>query len=345
MRVEVLSAESLGPSEVEHWSELQRRSVYRSPFFRPEFTLAVADVLAARVAVIEDAGRIVGFFPFQARSKSGRPVAWPRSDYHGPVLDDTGEVDPRALIRACRLATWTFDHLPAELTAFAPYSSGRGDSPFLDLSDGFEPYLASRSHRSDVRVTLGRAKRKLEREVGPLRFVPESDATELLEMLFEWKRRQYAETGVRDVLADAESRALLERMLATRTPDFAGTLSVLYAGHAVAALMLGLRTAKVWHDWFPVYNQELRRYSPGVMLLLELAREVAPLGIREIDLGKGEARYKLALASRSHELVEGCVGANAASALPARARASARRVLRRAGVHRAVRRAIHGIQR
>jgi CelD/BcsL family acetyltransferase involved in cellulose biosynthesis len=345
MRVDVVSAETLGQTEVERWSELQRQSVYRSPFFRPELTLAVAEVLVTRVAVIEDAGRVVGFFPFQARLRSGRPIAWPRSDYHGPVLDVSAELDPRALVRACRLATWTFDHLPAELAAFAPYSSGRAESPALDLSDGFESYLASRSHRSDVRVTAGRTTRKLEREVGPLRLVPESDETGLLELLFEWKRRQYIETGVRDVLADGDSRELLERMLGIRTPDFAGTLTVLYAGNEIAALLLGLRTADVWHDWFPVYNQELRRYSPGIILLLELARNVAPLGIREIDLGKGEARYKLALANRSHELMEGCVGANAASALPSRLRTSARLALRRAGVHRAVRRAIHGVRR
>jgi CelD/BcsL family acetyltransferase involved in cellulose biosynthesis len=345
MRVEVVSAESIGPSEVERWGELQQRPVYRSPFFRPEFTLAIGRLRRVSVAVIEDAGRIVGFFPFEAHSpRSGRPVAWPRSNYHGPVLDENAEVDPRALVRACRLATWTFDHLPAALAAFVPHSFGSGRSPYLDLSDGFEPYLASRRHRSDVRVTVGRTARKLGREVGPLRLVPESDATDLLALLVEWKRRQYAETGVRDVLGDTESRELLERIQAVRSPGFAGTLSVLYAGDVVAALQLGMRSAYVWHSWFPAYNRELGRYSPGLMLLLELARAAPPLGIREIDLGKGEARYKLALATGSHELLEGCVGASAVSALPARARSSAGQALRRAGVHRAVRRAIHGMR-
>jgi CelD/BcsL family acetyltransferase involved in cellulose biosynthesis len=261
------------------------------------------------------------------------------------VLDAAASLEPRELVRACGLATWSFDHLPAELTAFAPYVFGRGQSPYLDLSEGFEPYLASRQARSDVRDTLGKRARKLAREVGPVRFVPESDATDLLAQLFEWKRHQYAETGVRDVLADAGSRELLEQVHLTRGVEFAGTLSVLYAGEVVVALQFGLRSALAWHCWFPAYNRELSRYSPGLMLLLELARAAPPLGIREMDLGKGEASYKLALATGSLALYEGCVGARALSALPVRVRTGARRALRRAGVHRAARRALHRIRR
>ena len=346
MKVEIISSESIGPSDVARWIELQQRPLYRSPFFRPEFALAMGSLREVRVAVIEDAGSIVGFFPFEAGPRrAGRPVAWPRSNYHGPVLDEHAELDPRQLVRACRLATWTFDHLPATLAGFEPYSFGQGRSPYLDVSDGFEPYFASRPKHSEVRVTLGRIARKLEREVGPVSVVAESDATELLGRLVQWKRLQYAETGVRDVFADARSRELLERIHAVRGAEFAGTLSVLYAGDVLAALQFGLRSARVWHSWFPAYNRDLAKYSPGLMLQLELARAAAPLGIIEIDLGKGEARYKLALATGSHDLLEGCVGARAVSALPVRARSSARHALRRAGVHRAVRRALHGVRR
>jgi CelD/BcsL family acetyltransferase involved in cellulose biosynthesis len=342
MRIQVVAASDLGPPELARWSELQRASpIYRSPFFRPEFMTAVARVRDVRVAVIEDAGSVAGFFPFEVgRRRTGQPLGWRRSNYHGPVLDADAALEPRELVRACGLATWSFDHLPAGLTAFDRYVSGRDQSPYLDLSEGFEPYVAGRRAHSDVRDTLGKTARKLAREVGPVRFVPESDASDLLARLFEWKRVQYGETGVRDVLADAESRELLEQVHATRGAEFAGALSALYAGDVVVALQFGLRSALVWHCWFPAYNRELSRYSPGLMLLLELAKAAAPLGIREIDLGKGEAPYKLTLATGSHSLYEGCVGAHTLSALPVRVRTSARRALRRAGIHRAVRRAL-----
>jgi CelD/BcsL family acetyltransferase involved in cellulose biosynthesis len=203
--------------------------------------------------------------------------------------------------------------------------------------------LADRRRRSDVHDTLRKA-RKLEREVGPLRLVPESPASDLLALLLEWKRHQYAETGVRDVLADIRSRELLRHVHATRGAEFVGALSVLYAGDVVVALDLGLRSGSVWHSWFPAYNREFRRYSPGLVLLLELARAAPPLGIREIDLGKGEARYKQAFANRSLPLHEGCVGARPLSVFAVKIRTSARRAVRRAGAHRAARRVLQRIR-
>jgi CelD/BcsL family acetyltransferase involved in cellulose biosynthesis len=341
VKVDVIAAAALGPAELARWSELQRASpLYRNPFFRPEFTTIVAGIRDVRVAVLEDAGSVVGFFPFEpGHRRTGRPVGRPFSDYHGVVLAAGAELDPRALVRAAGLASWSFDHLPAALASFGPYVLAHGRSPCLDLSQGFDSYLEERRARSDIRGSLRKA-RKLAREVGALRFVPESDAPELLAGTLEWKRLQYAETGVRDVLADARSRELLRLVHETRSPDFSGMLSVLYAGDVVAGLHLGLRAGPVWHSWFPVYNPELHRYSPGLVLMLELVRAAPALGIAEIDLGKGEARYKQALATGSVPLVEGRVGAHALSSVPARVQSSARRVLRSAGVHRAVRRAL-----
>lgn len=339
MNVRVLPAAALATGELTRWSELQRANpLYRSPFFRPEFTLAVARVRDVHVAVIEDAGSVAGFLPFEVgRRRHGWPVGRPFSDYHGLVLDDGAAIDPRDLVRACGLATWSFDHLPAAMPAFGPYVFGHGRSPCLELSNGFEPYLDARRARSDIRGALRKA-RKLDREVGSLRFVPDSDDAELLARTVEWKRLQYAETGVRDVLADASGRELLGRLHATRGAEFGGVLSVLYAGDVVAGLHLGLRSGHVWHSWFPAYNAELHRYSPGLVLLLELARAAPALGISVIDLGKGEARYKQALATDSVALSEGCVSTHALAALTARARTSTRRAVQAAGVHRAVRR-------
>jgi CelD/BcsL family acetyltransferase involved in cellulose biosynthesis len=340
VRVRVAAATDLGPAELDRWSGLQwGNSLYRSPFFRPEFALAVARNRDVRVAVIEDAGAVAGFFPFEVgRGHNGRPVGRPFSDYQGVVLDDAAELEPRALVRACGLATWSFDHLPAGLVAFAPYVLGRGRSPYLDLEQGFEHYLEGRRARSDIKGVHRKA-RKLGREVGPLRFVAEDDAPHLLDLLVSWKRGQYRETGVRDVLADDGSRELLRLVHESRGAEFSGMLSVLYAGDVVAGLHLGLRAGPVLHSWFPAYNPDLHRYSPGMVLMLELAGAAPGLGIAEIDLGKGEARYKLALATGSVALCEGRVGA---PALAGRVEASARRMVRAAGVHRAVRRALRG---
>jgi CelD/BcsL family acetyltransferase involved in cellulose biosynthesis len=338
VKVHVVPAAALGPPERGRWAELQRASpLYRSPFFRPEFTAAVARVRDVRVAVIEDGGVVAGFFPFEVgRRRNGRPVGRPFSDYHGVVIDDAAELDPRALVRACGLATWSFDHLPAGLAAFAPYALAHGRSPYLDLAQGFEAYLADRRGRSDIRG-LARKARRLARDLGPPRFVANAYAPSLLDRLVAWKRLQYAQTGVRDVLADAGSRGLLRVVHESRCPGFSGMLSVLYAGDLVAGMHLGLRSGPVLHGWFPAYNSDLHRYSPGLLLMLALAEAAPALGIAEIDLGKGDARYKQALASGSVALYEGRVGSHP---LSGRIRTSARRTVRRAGVHRAVRRVL-----
>lgn len=332
MNVRVVPAAGLASADLARWSELQRGNpLYRSPFFRPEFTLAVARVRDVQVAVIDDSG----FLAFERRGRRGRPVGRPFSDYHGTVHD--GRLDPRELLRACGLTTWSFDHLPAAMPGFAPYVFGHGRSPCLDLSGGFEPYLESRRSRPDIRGAL-RKRRKLAREVGPLRLVADSDSADLLAQTVEWKRAQYAATGVRDVLADPGARELLRHVHAAAGPDFAGALSVLYAGDVVAGLHLGLRSGPVLHSWFPAYNPELGRYSPGLVLMLELAEAAPALGIAEIDLGKGDARYKDALATGSVALAEGCVSTHALFGVPSRMRSSARQAIRAAGAQRAVRR-------
>ena len=294
-----------------------------------------------RVAVIEDAGSVAGFLPFEVgRRRHGRPVGRPFSDYHGPVLDDAAAIDARELVRACGLATWSFDHLPAGIAAFAPHVWSHGASPYLDLVGGVRPRGGRPACASDIRGALRKA-RKLAREVGPLRFVPHSDDPDLLAQTIAWKRQQYAETGVHGRPRGRRAPASCSGTShAAQASEFAGVLSVLHAGDQVAALHLGLRSGGVLHSWFPAYNPELHRYSPGLVLLLELAGAAPALGIRELDFGKGEARYKLALATGTVPLHEGCVGARPLSALPVRLRTSARRALRAVGVHRAARRAL-----
>ena len=67
-----IPAKELTPDLVEAWSRRQRAGAeVDSPFFRPEYTLAVAaqrdDVF---VAVVEQQGEPVGFLPYQEREQS-----------------------------------------------------------------------------------------------------------------------------------------------------------------------------------------------------------------------------------------------------------------------------------
>jgi len=309
--IQLKTVTDLSPAEWSLWLDIQERSgVYESPYFRPEFVRAVA---AARddveVAVLSQAGQIVGFFPFQRGSLNlGKPIGGKLSDYHGPLVRHSAALDPLELLRGCGLASWDFDHLVTAAPAFAPYVLLRDRSPCLDLAEGFPAYAEQRrAAGSEAIRRQGQKTRKLAREVGPLQFTAEADDDEAFELLKTWKSAQYIRTGLADVFSFRWTLELLARLREHRSAEFSAPLTVLRAGGQVAAVALSLRSRGVLHAWFTAYNPDLHAYSPGVALLVQLAEESPGLGIRKIDLGRGDERYKWSLASSSIEVAEGAI--------------------------------------
>ena len=102
-------------------------------------------------------------------------------------------------------------------------------------------------------------------------------------------------------------RAALERIHTTQSDGCAGRLSLLYAGDRLVAGHMGMRSRTVWHYWFPAYDRETARYSPGLILLLKMAQACEELGLRTIDLGTGITLYKKRLMNTSVPVAEGSV--------------------------------------
>lgn len=189
--------------------------------------------------------------------------------------------------------------------------------------------LGVRARQRSPRVgQLERKARKLEREVGPLRFVAHTGPTGVLERVFALKSAQCRRTGTADVFAPGWTRSLARRLLAVSHDHFGGCLSALYAGERLLAAHLGLRSARVWHWWFPVYEPAFAAYSPGGILLLEVAREAARRGASALDLGKGDDPYKRSFADHEVALAEGCVTRPSAAALLRRLRQGSEAQLR-----------------
>src|SRR5262249_34428529 len=155
---------------------------------------------------------------------------------------------------------------------------------------GFEGYAAERrATGSNVLERTEQQARRLARAAGPLSFEPHSNDPGLLSLLLTWKSDQYRRTGRPDPFAVAWNPLLLERLHAVDEPGFGGMLSVLHAGDRVVALAFGLRSRTVWHYWFPAYDRELARFSPGMVLLVKMIEEAARRGLGRLDLGKDEA--------------------------------------------------------
>lgn len=281
---------------VEWWSCMQKdNSDLASPYFSPEFTRIVAKARDdVEVGIMEDGGKIVAVFPFERRRWGfAGPVGSFISDYHGVITRPDFVFDPRDLLRACGLVAWDFNHIPAVQAPFVPFHREQHRSPIIDLSAGYEAYVKERRGAGTELINNANLKmRRLERDVGPLRFVAHSSDKALLAKLLTWKSEQFRHNRWRDIFSVPWVRQTVEGIHAAQTPEFAGMLSALYAGDQLVAAHFGMRSSTVWHYWFPSYDPAFSKYSPGVILLLKMAESASALGVNVIDLGCGEHAYK-----------------------------------------------------
>jgi len=343
----IIAPAELDAGLIDAWRSIQSAErVFASPYFCPEFTQAVGAVRDdVRIAVIEKQGRAAGFFPhLRTRWGTGRPVGGPLSDFHGVIARPDCEWQLDGLMRAARLSVWTFDHLVGGDRQFAPYVTGGAASPQIDLTGGYESYARERraSGSEYIPKTEGLA-RKLAREVGELRFTLHDAGA--VEQVLRWKSDQYRRSNLTDVFGVAWTRELLERIARQEAAGFAGLCSVLRAGDRVVAAHLGMRSRDVLHYWFPAYDPEYAKFSTGIILLLRIAQAAAPLGIRAIDLGKGDAQYKERLMTGAVELHEGYVERPSLIAAARRLKRAAEARAARGGIAAALRLPLRAMRR
>jgi CelD/BcsL family acetyltransferase involved in cellulose biosynthesis len=318
MEITVLSAKELATPEAERWSSFQLADPsLASAFFRPEFARAVAEVRHdAYVGVLEDEAGVAGFFPFHKQAfRIGKPIGGRLSDYHGVVARAGARWDAEELVRRCGLRAWDFNHLVRSQEPFRRHHVRRAWSPYLDLTDGFDAYTTSRARSgSDVMRQVKRKTARLERELGTVRFVAADLDPAAFAMLRRWKSAQYRQTNKADLFKLAWIVELFERLIHTREPCFSGLLSTLYVEDRLLAAHLGIRSSNAWHWWIPAYDRTASQYSPGLILLVEMARSAHEAGVGIIDLGRGDELYKRRFMSAAFPLVEGSVSVSGALA-------------------------------
>lgn len=267
----------------------------------------------------------MGFFPFQRNPLYiGGPVGGTISDHQAFIVEPDAEWDPIELIRGCGLVAWDFDHLLASQKDWTRFHSGTAPSPIIRIEDGFEVYCRERRAGGSKRILkiLGLS-RKLERECGPVHYEAHAKDESTLESVFRWKSLQCRRSGVQDFMSEGWVREALRNMLGTSTSGFTGMLSVLRNEDDVIAAHFGIRTGTAAHYWFPTYNREYARYSPGNILLLRILESLSELGVQYLDLGKGAAPYKKSFANDQIQVAKGTVSVSRALPAVRKARALA----------------------
>jgi CelD/BcsL family acetyltransferase involved in cellulose biosynthesis len=325
-KVAVISGRDIGPTLERSWRKLQFANLELSnPIFAPEFTKLVAAVRDdVELAVVSEDGRPVAFLPFQ-RNPSDHSRALPvgefLSDFQAMICEPNFMCNPLEIIKNCGLVAYDFTKFLASQRPFTPFHQSRDPSPQMDLSHGYDTYAKERrAAGSNLIGDCNRKTRRIERDIGPLRFVPHSSDPELLQRVLAIKSSQYLRTGARDILAIDWVRAVIEKIHMAQTENFSGMLSLLYAGDQLVAAHFGIRSQTIWHSWFPVYNTEMGKYSPGLILFLKMASHAPSVGLQTIDLDRGRSVYKMRLMSRAIMVAYGSVDCRISHRIAQRAR-------------------------
>jgi CelD/BcsL family acetyltransferase involved in cellulose biosynthesis len=314
MKITIVRPEDLGEAETARWRELQRTDPdLAGPFLAPEFTLGVGLFRdTVRVAVVEDGGRVTGFFPYERGPLgTGHPVGFGLTDLQGIIAPPDLRLDARDLLRACGLGVWDFDHLLAHQLPFAPFHTAHRVEPVMDLAAGFAAFEEEmRKAAPKTHKTIRYKERKLGRDVGEVRYVFSSRDPADLTRLMAWKSGQYTRTGRTDRFARPWIVDLVRHFHATGF----GVLSVLWAGDEPVSAHFGLRSGPVMAGWFPAYDTRFGRYSPGMIGHLRLAQGCADGGITEIAMGRGGKEFKEGFKGREIVIAEGRVARRTAGA-------------------------------
>lgn len=305
--------DALTSDQLSIWESLRSRGGYlHSPFFSPHFIQLTSKVCPqTRVGVLSKQGQAVGFWPFEAAGRSGRPAAAAVNEIAGIIATEDLDWKPEQFLEPLGLANWTFDCIAADEPAMMPYELCRQHFPIISLRDGFEAYCdrlkAGKSRQIEQNT---RKSRRIERDHGRLRWVWQDGDPLALEQLFRWKRDQYQRTGAGDVLGIPWVRALVQSIHEYQSPTFGGVLSTLYLGDRLIAAHFGMLDRKVLSSWFPAYDPAFSAYSPGIILFLKVIQEAASRGITCIELGQGGERYKASFGNGSFIVSEGVVCRN-----------------------------------
>lgn len=324
MKVSLVSPHELDAECIERWEQLRdTNSIYASPFYSPYFTKAVGKVRRdAEVAIFEMDERIVGFLPFhRVRRRIAKPIGGHLNDYHGAILEPGITLVNPDLLQAARLDAYDFDHLPIQLGEATQSADACRQSPQMDLNAGYDVCVAAKgdSWKRGWR-DMSRKLRKMEREIGSIRFEYSCESIDLFDIHVEMRNSLYGRMGLRTDYCIGWQGEVLRVLRNVERPGFRSVLNVLYAGDRPVSTHYGLFSRGVLHWWFPAYDLAFQRYSPGLQLIDICARQAAIEAIRMIDFGKGDDRYKVLFADRSIPMLRG--SACQEGSFAARARAS-----------------------
>jgi CelD/BcsL family acetyltransferase involved in cellulose biosynthesis len=292
MQATVIPAKELSPDLVNRWLLLNKgNALYRSPSLRPELFRTIGRFNPRVFVGIEESRHGPSlFFPFE------RPIrlasfagAVQICDYQAFITPVDHSIAVSDLMRKWKLGTWTFENLIAppqvvsQTTTLVSSVSRR-----VVVRNGFDGYRAEMASRGkSMRNTIAKL-RLLGRDHGEVRFVSDCRDDAVLAVLLDWKAQRF--NGGKPITQWIQGA--VEALYGTRTADFSGMLSALYAGERLVAAHFGIRSDGTLYYWFPAFNPDFGKYTPGWLLIYFLLQHLEATGCEVLDLGPGGETYK-----------------------------------------------------
>jgi CelD/BcsL family acetyltransferase involved in cellulose biosynthesis len=295
VRASVVRPDELGEPELGRWRELQAWSLeLQSPFISSAFARAVSAISdRARVAVIEEGPTIVGFLPYELRSKRiagpiGRKLNNRQAFVHDPALHWSWA----ELLAATNLDVLEFGDLVGS-QADRRRSMESLESPVIDTTDGWDAYLSQLRSRKHVKTTLYK-ERKLRREFEDVVFEsgPAKDFSQLRQLI-AWKSQQYRASGWPNLFARRGVVDLLDLLANTDSQEgLRAVASSLRVDGRLIATDLSLTSETVFAGWFGAHDPEYGAWSPGSIRTLRTVEAAFDMGVEWVDLARGDESYK-----------------------------------------------------
>lgn len=231
--------------------------------------------------------------------------------------------------RMARLDAFAFANQPLYWAGVANPLAALGGQ--ASPSFGYKTRLAENAEAFFQDRLSSNARRKLRQkerglgEHGEVRFAmaeTSEQAEFVLDAFLKQKEEWFRHRGIPDSFAGNGTRAfLLEAATRGERPV---ELYALYCGDDVAATYGGTVHGGRFCGMFTSMNEAFSRYSPGDLMLMSLIRHCHERGLREFDLGVGEAAYKTTYCPDEETLFDLAVPVT----LSGRAASSAWRLLR-----------------
>jgi CelD/BcsL family acetyltransferase involved in cellulose biosynthesis len=312
VNVSVCRPSELGAHEIARWHNLQHASRLDNPFLSPEFACDVDAVYpSARVAVVDDGGDIVGFLPFTSgRLRSATGIAGTLANCQAFVCSPAAELPIGEVIRGAGISVFGFHALVPPTGPAGEFSARRVDALTIDLSGGYDQYLATaRRAGGNFIKEIERKGRRVEREhPGAVRFEFAAADRSSVACLLRWKSAQYRRSGRPDILSQPRVVELVERLVSRTDVSLSGCVSSLSIDDRLIAVDVSLRSAAVFAGWLTSYDVAMAKWSPGAVATLRLIEAAFAAGLRTLDLATGDETFKQRLANSSVELASGWVG-------------------------------------